>query len=535
MANDTPDRPAGDPPAGPSTVDTLRKVSPLAIVLLGFFGAVQGAAPNIASTALVGASRSLDMTGSVQALAASMQTLAIAATVITTGMLADRFGRRLVLMVALVLGAIGNLIVMVSPNAAVYMAGMVVVGIGLGAVYGSAFGYIKSVVKPERMASAMGVFMATTMVFTLIFTFVGGTLASSDWRTAYLLIPAACIVGLVLTPVLLPKIPTVGGGSFDVLGQLFLAAGIVGLLYGISQLAKSLTSPGTFVPIVVGIVLLVAFVVWERRYSGHFFPVEILRSPVFLAALCFGFIYNFGNSVSFLQLTNLWQYVNGLTTSKVALWQLPLLFAGIVSGLLAGRVISKGISNRVAGVVGGLITAVSFVLLALAHESTSLVGFLPGMSLGGAGVVIAAVAFGNLVLREAPPEFLGPVSSSRTTFGQFAYTLGFSISTVALDRLTVGGTTDRLEAAGVPANQLSTGMDAVTVYASSGTRPDTALGQQALTDAATSYGGAFQTTFLVVAVVLVGTSALAWWLLRNGEGDAKPAHVDGAALEHAPG
>ena len=278
--------------------------------------------------------------------------------------------------------------------------------------------------------------------------------------------------------------------------------------------------------------LLAAFVVWERRYEGHFFPIGILRSPVFLAAMCFGFIYNFGNSVSFLQLTNLWQYVNGLTTSKVAVWQLPLLFAGILGGLVAGRVISNGVSNRVAGVVGGLMTTVAFVLLAVAHGSTSLVGFLPGMVIGGAGVVVAAVAFGNLVLREAPPEYLGPVSGSRTTFGQFAYTLGFSISTVAIDRLTVGGTTARLEAAGVPANQLSTGMDAVTTYASSGTRPDTALGQQALAGAVTSYGDAFQTTFLVVAVVLVVTSALAWWLLRNGEGEAKPAHVDGAGLEH---
>jgi len=516
------------------TASAVMKVSPLAIPLLGFFGAVQGAAPNIASTALVGASRDLDMTGSVQALAASMQTLASAATVITTGLLADRFGRRLLLMVALVVGAIGNLIVMVSPNPAVYMAGMIVVGIGLGAVYGAAFGFIKSVVKPERMAGAMGVFMSTTMVFTVILTFLGGTLAAGDWRTAYLLIPAACIIGLILTPVLLPKIPKMAGESFDVVGQVLLAVGIVGVLYGISQLAKSLTSPTTLVPIIVGVVVLAGFAIWERRYDGHFFPIDILRSPVFLAALCFGFIYNFGNSVAFLQLTNLWQYVNGLTTSKVAVWQLPLLFAGILSGLLAGRVISKGVSNRAAGVAGGIMSALGLVLLALAHESTSLAGYLPGMILGGAGVVVAAVAFGNLILREAPPKYLGPVSSSRTTFGQFAYTLGFALSTVMIDRLTVGGTTERLEAAGVPANQLSTGLDAVTTYAGQGTRPDTAIGQQALAAAGSSYGTAFQTTLLVVAVCLIAASGLGWWLLRKGEGGAQPAHPEGTVLTHSP-
>lgn len=517
---------AGSSPGTPSSVTAtaVRKISPLAIPLLGFFGAVQGSGPNIASTALVGASRSLDMTGSTQALAASMQTLAVAATVITTGMLADRLGRRRVLMTALIVGAVGNLIVMASPSVAVYLAGMIVTGVGLGAVYGSAFGYIKSVAKPDRVPAAMGVFVATIMVVTLILTFLGGTLASANWRLAYLLIPLACALGLVLTPLLLPKVPTVRGNSFDLLGQGLLAGGIVGMLYGISQLARSLTSPGTLVPIIGGFVLLVGFVVWEKHNSNRFFPIDLLKSPVFLGALCFGFIYDFGTSVSFLQVTNLWQYVNGLTTSKVALWQLPLLLAGIVAGLLTGRVLAKGVSNRAAGITGGVMTAVGFALLAVFHESTGLIGFVPGLIVTGAGVVVASVAFGNLVLRQAPPKYLGPVSSSRTTFGQFFYTLGFSLSAVMIDRLTSGGTFARLEASGVPANQLSTGMDAVTTYAASGTRPDTALGQEALSDAVVSYGSAFQTTFLILGGVVFVVAALGWFLLRHGEGEAQPAH-----------
>jgi len=242
--------------------------------------------------------------------------------------------------------------------------------------------------------------MATTMLFTVILTFVGGTLAASDWRTAYLLIPGACIIGLVLTPVLLPKIPKMTGESFDLLGQVLLAIGIVGVLYGISQLAKSLTSPGTLVPIAVGVVMLASFAVWERRYARHFFPIEILRSPVFLAALCFGFIYNFGNSVSFLQLTNLWQYVNGLATSKVAIWQLPLLFAGIVSGLLTGRMMSKGVSNRAAGVTGGILTAIGLVLLAehVPTESSSPARQKRNASLGYRFLPIAIFQFRTYLL-----------------------------------------------------------------------------------------------------------------------------------------
>lgn len=511
-----------------TTATDVKRASVLAVPLLGFFGGMQGSAPNVASTMLVDASRALHMSGSTQALAASMQTLAIAATVITTGLMADRLGRRRVLMAALVVGAVGTSIVSAAAATWMYMLGMAVVGIGLGAVYGASFAYIKAVVPLNRLAAAMGLFTAVVMVTTLVITFVGGSLTAINWRVAFLIFPVCSVIGLILVPILLPKQPIVKGGSLDLFGQLLLGLGVISFLYSVSQFAKSLTSPGTLIPLVIGIVLLAAFAVWESKYSGHFFPMELFRSPVFVAALCFGFIYNFGTSVSFLQVTNLWQYVNGLTTSEVSLWQLPLMIAGIASGLVTGRVMAKGMTNRMAGLIGGATTVVGFVCLGLLHSSTGLLGFLPGLILVGAGVVIAAVPFGNLILREAPAEYLGPVSSSRTTAGQFFYTLGFALSTVLIDKLTVGGTVNRLIDAGVPPNQISTGLDAVTAYASKGTAPTTSLGQQALAEATSSYGGAFRTTMLVVALAVAIMTVVSTLLLRKGEGEPQPTHEDDA-------
>lgn len=513
-----------DHSGGAAEVGATTRISSFAVPFLGFLGGIQGSAPNVASTALVGASRALHMEGSTQALAASMQTLAIAATVITTGLLADRLGRRRVLLVALALGIAGNALVIMSPTAAVYMLGMAVIGVGLGAVYGASFAYIKSVVPLDRLAASLGLFTATVMITTLIVTFLGGSLSSVNWRLGFAVTPVCCLLGLLAVPRILPKVPTIATGSVDVVGQLLLGFGVVSFLYSVSQFALSLTSPKTLVPLGLGIVLLGAFAVWEVKSTGHFFPMQLFRSPVFLAALCFGFVYDFGTSVVFLQVTNLWQYVNGLTTSKVSAWQLPLLLSGILAGLVTGRVMSKGLSNRLAGLVGGTMTAVGFVFLAVLHSSTGLLGFLPGLVLVGAGVVVAAVPFGNLVLREAPARYLGPVSSARTTAGQFFYTIGFSLSTVLIDRMTAGGTVHRLAEAGVPANQLSTGLDAVNVYAARGTQPSTSLGTQALSDAVASYGGAFRTTMLLTAGAVLIATLLATVLLRKGEGVPQPAH-----------
>ncbi len=509
-----------------TTATSSPKFIKFAVPFLGFVGAIQGTCPNIASTALVGASKSLDMTGSTQALAASVQTLAVAASVITTGFLADRHGRRRVLMAALVVGAVGNLIVMVAPSSTVYMLGMVVTGIGLGAVYSCAFASMKAVVPADRMAGAVGIFTGSLMLFTLVMTFVGGALTSSNWRYGFILLPLVSVVCLVLTPMIVPLQVRVSGKDADLPGQALLALGVIAFLYGVSQFGNSLTSPGTLIPLLLGVALVVGFYLRERSYSGHFYPVDLLRSPVFLAALAAGFVYTFGTAVLFLQVTNLWQYVNGLPTSEVAVWQLPLLLSGVISALLVGRLMAKGVTNRTAAMAGAVLTAAGMVLLGVFHTSTSIVGFLPGLILGGAGVVVCAVPFGNLILREAPPNFLGPVTSSRTTFGQFFYTLGFSLSTVMVDRLTRGGVISRLEAAGVPANQLSTGIDAVQVYASRGTQPSTSLGKEALGDGINSYGQAFATTMYAAAAAVLVAGLIAMLLLRKGEGSPQPLPVE---------
>jgi len=497
-----------------------------AVPFLGFVAAIQGTCPNIASTALVGASKSLDMTGSTQALAASVQTLAVAASVITTGFLADRFGRRRTLMVALVVGAVGNLVVMASPSSTVYMLGMAITGIGLGAVYSCAFASMKAVVPADRMAGAVGIFTASLMFSTLVMTFIGGSLTSSNWRYGFILLPAVSMLCLVLTPMVVPTQVRVSGNDADLPGQALLALGVIAFLYGVSQFGNSLTSPGTLVPLLAGVALMIGFYVRERTYSGHFYPVDLLHSPIFLAALAAGFVYTFGTAVLFLQVTNLWQYVNGLATSEVAVWQLPLLLSGVISALLIGRLMATGLTNRIAAAVGAVLTAAGMVLLGVFHTSTGLAGFLPGLILGGAGVVVCAVPFGNLILREAPPNYLGPVTSSRTTFGQFFYTLGFSLSTVMIDRLTRGGVIGKLSAAGVPANQLSSGVDAVQVYASRGSQPSTPIGKQALADGISSYGQSFATTMFASAAVVLLAGLIVMVLLRKGEGTPQPLPVE---------
>ena len=510
------------PPAQPAASSAKApKFLKFAILLLGILAALQGSAPNVNSTALVSLTKALGMEGGSVALAASIQTILIAATVITTGLLADRLGRRRILLAALIIGAAGNAIAGLAPVSAIYLLGQALTGIGLGAVYGAAFGYIHAVAKPGKLTAALGAFSAVMGLATMIFTFVGGALVGVNWRFGFLVLAAIGVICFFLVPLMLPSIPKVKGTSLDVPGQIILAVAVIAFLYGVSQLGSSLTAPQTLLPLIGGAIVLAVFFVYESKAKGAFYPVRLFKSPVFIAAILAGFVYNFGTAVAFLQTTNLWQYVTGVSTKDVALWQIPLIAAGIIGALVTGRLMARGLSNRMALLGGTALTVVGFVLLALVAHEKSFIAFLPGTVIAGAGLISVSIPFGNLIIKEAPPAQYGPVTSSRTTIGQFWYSIGFALATVLVDKLTMGGVVAKLTASGVQPVMVGTAVTSITQYVKTGDDPSTTLGKQALADAASSYAGAFTTVMLACAVLMLIAGVVGMILLKRNADEAE--------------
>jgi MFS family permease len=487
----------------------------LAVPFLGLVAGIQTADPNIASTALVSASKSLSMESSVQALAASISTLALAATVISTGLLADRLGRRRVLSAGLVLAIVGDLIVAASPVTATFLAGRLIAGIGLGAVFGAAFGYLTVVTTAKTLPGALGVFGAVTGLTVLAMTFIGGSMIAIDWRVGYLLVPVLSALSLILVPLVLPAVERNTEERQDIPGQIALVVAVAGTLLGISRLGDGIGAPTFFIPTVIGIAAFVGFFINQSRSESRFFPISLFRNPIFIAALLIGAAFNFGNSIAYLQLTNLWQYITELSASAVAVWQLPFTAAAVVAALVIGRAMQRGLPIQTVALLGAIVLPLGFVLIALAAGSSSFFAFLPGAMLLGAGINFFAVIYGGLIIREAPPEHYGPVTSSRTTIGQFFYSVGLAIGTLAIDRLTEGGTVKRLEAAGVPPHEIGRALDPVTQFFKTGQEPTTQAAQAALAQTQASYVTSFQIVMVAAGLAVLIAGMIATRLLRR--------------------
>ncbi|MEY4039935.1 MAG: hypothetical protein RLZZ52_803 [Actinomycetota bacterium] len=412
----------------------------LALIFLGMAASIQGSDPNIASTALLSAGKDLQF-GGLDALAASVSTLVLAATVISTGMLADRLGRKKVLFAGMLLAVIGDGLVSISQDPWMYIGGRAIAGIAMGILYGASFAYVSFFAQGSKggIAVALGVFGAATGLFGLIFTFVGSAMVGVGWREAFLVVPVLSLLALVLGIFILPgdHKGQKETAPWDALGQILLGLAVVGTLYGISHAADSLISPLTYGPVLLGVVFFVLFYFRERSKSDQrFFPIALLKSPLFLAAIGVGFLYNFATGVGFLSFSNLFQYQLDLKGLSLSLSQLPYMLLGIPVTLIVGKIISKNILTRqMSTFIGAWVTAAGAVLFAITALSSpkSVWDYMPALVVLGIGTAIPIVAYGGMILEEADPKHYGVVSSSRSTIGQFWYALGLASSTVVID------------------------------------------------------------------------------------------------------
>lgn len=422
-----------------SSVEVVRgdpKLVKRAVILAGLLGGLQTADPVVASLALPRAGKALDMTATTLALAASISTLFLAATVVLFGAVGDRIGRRKMMQFTTVGTIIGDLIVFVAPTSAVFMLGRALAGMCVGGLLATAYPYVRTLSPADRLGANLGLWGALCGGIALPLSLISSGLASLNWRLAFLCVPVAALACLPFERKVFPKL-----GPMPVKKQLYgvslAGLGVVGLLFGLSQAASKVVSARTIVPVIVGLILVAAAGVVGLRSSRPAYPVRIFRSPVFLTAAISGALWNLAMAIAQLQSSNLWQYADGAAPFTAALLQIPLTIAFVVGSYLLGRALTKGRGAREIIAVGCVVIAGGLAVMSVMGTSATGALFNGGLMLLGFGAGAVGVAQSQILVTEAPPEYVGPIAASRTTFGQIGYAVGLAGSSVLTTVLTI--------------------------------------------------------------------------------------------------
>jgi MFS family permease len=354
------------------------------------------------------------------------------------GRVADLSGRRRMLLAGMALLAGGSLVGGLAMSPAMLLLGRVMQGLATAIATPAALSLLTtSFPEGPLRTRALGLSGALMSAGFTVGAILGGVLTDLlSWRWAFLVnVPVAALI-LAVTPAVISESRARGGAKLDVPGAVTVTGGLLALVYGITAAG----SRPAGVALVAAAVLLVAFVLVERRSPAPLAPLHVLTRRTVTWGNVGGFVA-FATETSLVFLLTLYlQKVLDFSPLATGL-ALGVLGAGTFAGGVAAPRIIGRLGGRAAFVSGLVLqAAATAALLGLGDTRGGLGLLLAATAIGGFGNLVAIVAFMGIATSGLPDGEQGLATGLATMTQQVAITLGIPVmSAVATANASVLG------------------------------------------------------------------------------------------------
>jgi EmrB/QacA subfamily drug resistance transporter len=377
--------------------------------------------------------------------------LAVAALLLIAGALADRLGRRRVLVAGLLVMAAGSVLCASAASAGMLIGARALQGIGAAFVVPTALALLNGTLRPVDRARGIGLWAGLSTLATTAGPYAGGWLVDhASWRWVFLLnLPL-----IVLALVALRQVPETSGPrrslSLDALGALLGILGLGGLVYGLTDGAHSgWASARVLVALVVGVACLVALVPAERRRRAPMLRLSLFSSRQFdainLVTLLF---YGALSAAGYLIVVDL-QLRLGYSAAQAGAALIPTTLVFLVLAPVSGSLVAR-FGARWPMVAGIALVALSQLLLAELEPGSGYVSaVLPAALARGLGLGLAVTPLTAAVLDAVGDADLGEASAINDAASRVG-----GVIAVALVPLLIG-----ISAGGSLAEALETGYE----------------------------------------------------------------------------
>lgn len=191
------------------------------------------------------------------------------------GRMGDLYGRRRLFLAGLALFGAASLLATFAWDPASFLAGRALQGVGAAAIVPTGMSLLTTTF-PEGPARDRALGISGTLL-SLGFTVgmvAGGVLTDTlGWRSTMALLALFAVIVLPLAPALLPESRTPDRPRLDVPGAITVTAGLLSFIYALSTAADhGFGRPDVLVTLIVGVLLLMAFVAVESRTKSPWSP-----------------------------------------------------------------------------------------------------------------------------------------------------------------------------------------------------------------------------------------------------------------------
>lgn len=342
--------------------------------------------------------------------------------------LADRLGRKRVFLTGFALFGLASLVAAFAPSAGVLIGARAGMGIGAAMFIAPSLAILATLFPPEERSRAIAVWAIVGAVGIALGPVLGGFLLTHFWwGSAFLVNVPVVVVGVVLGVRVLPESRRPGDRRLDVVGAVLSVAGLGTTLFGVIEgPSRGWGAPEVVLSLVVGIGLVVAFVLWERRCPAPMFDVRVLARPVVaMGAGSLFLTYVAFTSMLFLVPQYLTS-VHDLGIEVVGLLLLPFAVAfGVASSRVSAAMARRGAGTLVARGLFGL--ALGAALLAVAPHRGGVVLVVVGTTVCGLGLALLITPASTVVMNDLPDEQAGEGSATNMLSRYLGASVGVAV------------------------------------------------------------------------------------------------------------
>jgi DHA2 family multidrug resistance protein-like MFS transporter len=352
----------------------------------------------------------------------------VAGFLVTMGTLGDRIGRRKLLLVGAAAFGVLSLLAAFSTSPEMLIASRALLGIAGATLAPSTLSLIFSMFQdPRQRAVAVGVWISAFSAGSAIGPVLGGILLEHFWWGSVFLL-ALPVMGLllVLGPVVLPEYKDPKAGRLDLISAGMSLVAVLGVIFGLKQIAQDGIGPVAIASVVVGVVVGGLFARRQLSLADPMIDLSLFRIPAFSASLAVNFLSIFVAVGYFLFVAQFLQLVVGLSPLNAGLWSVPSAIGFIVGSNAAPRIVRR---LRPAYVIGGglAIAAVGLGVLTQVGGGSGLAVVVGGSVIISLGIAPVLALTTELIVGSAPPERAGAASGISETGAELGGALGISI------------------------------------------------------------------------------------------------------------
>src|SRR5215217_98369 len=330
--------------------------------------------------------------------------LTLAAMLLTAGSLADRIGRKRVFVIGLFLFTIASVACGLAASPTALNLSRALQGIGGAFMFATSLALLASAYQGRDRGTAFGLWGATTGAAVAVGPLVGGVLTEwIGWEAIFFVNVPIAAIAIALTVARVEESKNPQAGRLDVPGTLTFSAALFLLVFALIRGNPEGWSAGIIGALVGAALLLVAFVLVERRNPQPMLDLHLFRRPVFVGASVAAFVLSASMFAMFLYLTLYVQNILGYSALESGLRFMPVTLVSFFAAPISGKLADKlGVRWFIAG--GLALVGAGLLLMDGLQPGDDWTALLAGFLVAGGGIGMVNPALANAAVSVVEPR-----------------------------------------------------------------------------------------------------------------------------------